>query len=273
MGSQIKWIFILMMFVFLSPTYSHAAISLPWSSTYNCSDWLTYSGTLSCDGFEKSQSTNVGGHYEEITSAANYSGGAGGKGQRHWVGDGQNVNTGGTKLTFATPQKEIWIRWYIRYQSGFKWSFLGYDKILYFNDDPASGNIVGLEYNGLRSYSGGTGVLHNVSTGGWDAMYPSGVSDGSWHCMEVHLKSDATNGVVQYWVDGSLKLNATGGVSGGYPITSFTLRSNQNSPNNGGVYYTDVDDISINNTGYIGPIGGGSAVVPKLVAPTNLKVK
>lgn len=269
MGSLLKWLFILTLFVSLSPVNSHAGVSLPWSSTYNCSDWLSYSAALSCDGFEKNLSTTIGGHYEEITAAANYPGGAGGKGQRHWVGDGTNVNTGGTYLTFNSSQNNIWIRWYIRYQSGFKWSGGApqYQKLIYF-DDGAGKSYLGPYYDEFRLYAQGSQIMPVSTNGGWPAMYPSRVSDGSWHCMEIHINPSGTsNGVLQYWLDGQLKLDARNlNINSGAALRGFELMSNQYSPANGGYYYIDIDDIEISNSGYIGPISGST---PIATAPVN----
>ncbi len=68
---------------------------------------------------------------EQITTEANHSSGGGSKGQRHWLGDGVNVNSGGTAVEFTTGQTEIWIRWYMRFQTGFKWSGYQGFKIIY----------------------------------------------------------------------------------------------------------------------------------------------
>ena len=103
----------------------NAAVDLPWSTTYDCLEWDQSQGSPSCDGLALGGGWTCEGLGEQITSDANYPNGAGGKGQRHWKGDGiDNVTSGGLSLAFQTPQKELWIRWYMRYEEGFKWSYL-----------------------------------------------------------------------------------------------------------------------------------------------------
>ena len=60
--------------------------------------------------------------------------GDGGYGARFWVDDGVNIQTKPVRLTFDQQQPEIWLRWYQRYQPGFRWSGGGgphYDKTFY----------------------------------------------------------------------------------------------------------------------------------------------
>src|SRR3989304_8335453 len=133
-------LFFLMLVTFY-PDISLSAVNLPWSTTYNCPEWTQSDGlyppAINCDGL-----TGYGGWVtrdgkeEQITSAANYPGGGGVRGQRQWVGDGTNNNSGGIKITFNSPQPELWIRWYMRYELGFQWDPLHYDKILYINPGP-----------------------------------------------------------------------------------------------------------------------------------------
>jgi hypothetical protein len=96
------------------------------------------------------------------------------------------------------------------------------------------------------------------------------LSDGSWHCYEVHFKTNTTtspyNGVYQFWFDGVLKANFTNVDYMKDTINWMLIGSNQSSPANGGCRYLDFDDIAISNTGYIGPLGNR----PK--PPTGLKI-
>src|SRR4030066_420726 len=105
---------------------AQAVVTLPWSTTYNCPDWTQSDGVPSCDGL-----LDYGGwtcdngdgtrEEEQITIAANYPSGGGGKGQRSWDGDGINNNSGATRLPLTNPQPELWIRFYMRYPLGFRW--------------------------------------------------------------------------------------------------------------------------------------------------------
>jgi hypothetical protein len=256
---------------FLSfPGRSEAGVNLPWSTTYNCSDW-NGSGGVNCDSLTMHGGWTCEGQAEQITAAANNS--SAGKGQRHWKGDGQNVNSGGLTIPFNSPQSEIWVRWYMRYQAGFKWSSLGYDKIIYL-DNTTVPEFYG--WDRLNVYAGGSN--HASTTGGWDTVMKAGEldpatghrrADGKWHWYEVHLKNNGSSGIIEFWVDG-VKYLSQNNASIGTDFTEVLFGSNQNNPNNGGCYYVDYDDIAISTTGYIGPLSG-SEPGKKPSPPKNLR--
>ncbi|MEA1925075.1 MAG: hypothetical protein U9M95_04325 [Candidatus Altiarchaeota archaeon] len=232
---------------------TRAAIDLPWETTYNCSDWNNYTDPLSCDGLSKGGGwTDSEGHFEQITAAANYPGGGGGKGQRHWIGPGTNSNSGGIGLYFNTPQTNFWMRCYIRWEAGFNNNWNQY-KMLYIY--PSTGNVAvwqpGYGNNGIRLYHNSANYgCDNCGFGG--AFYQSGISDGSWQCMEIHF--DIPNSVFQAWVNGNLVINSST-VSYGMPdVSSILIGSNCKDVTNPQCMYVDYDDIAISNTGYIGPI-------------------
>ena len=243
----------------------HAAVSLPWLSTYNCADW-TQGSALSCDGLTTYGGwTTLNGSQGQITALANFSGGAGGRGQRQWNGDGQNNNSGGLQISFTSSQTEIWVRWYMRWEQGYTWNPLGYDKLFWLP-------------NGYWGFEGSDKIyFHNNNPGydyvspaglGWDTLMVNGgsdvwgngethkTSDGQWHLFEFHLKTDTngSNGVFQVWIDQMQKANVTNVNYGGLGFQSIGIGANQNNPNNGRDVYVDHDDIAISNTGYIGPI-------------------
>ncbi|HDH53105.1 MAG TPA: hypothetical protein ENH24_01305, partial [Nitrospirae bacterium] len=123
----------LILSVFVYANISIAAVDLPWSTTYDCpaiqqgdENWVSRS-PIACDGivgYGNWTSDNGDSTYEveQITADANNPGGEGGKGQRHWEGDGTNNLSGGTKIEFTSSQPELWVRWYMRYEQGFKWN-------------------------------------------------------------------------------------------------------------------------------------------------------
>ncbi len=241
-----------------------APVALPWSTTYNCPTWTQSNGlseaTVNCDSLKGWGTwTCSGGKEEQITSAANYTAGGGGNGQRQWVGDGVNSNSGGLWIEFASVQSEFWVRWYMRYQAGFKWSIFNYDKILYVNSGQS--NPVVIEWYGSdesafwvltpsANYRSGTGK-------GWTSTMGGAGSDGLWHYYEAHLKTDTngSNGVAEMWIDGTQVLADNSVNYNTTPGWNFILiGSNQASPNNGGCMAVDFDDIKISNTGYIGPL-------------------
>lgn len=248
-----------------------AAVTLPWSTTYDCNDW-SYGGALSCDGLSEAGGWSACGNVEQITIAANNSNGGGGKGQRHWVGDGTNQNSGGLQLTFTQPPSEIWMRWYIRYEAGFSWSRINYDKIIYFYLHPRSSDIEVISelygWDGYRqALQGKSGVISPVTNwGGWETIMGSQVSDGQWHYFEVHMKMDTngSNGISEVWIDNTLVISRNdvdyGGLSHGVTgIETLVIGSNQETVANGNCMAIDFDDIAISGTGKIGPIGGGGS--------------
>ena len=266
-------------FLTIAATSLNAAVDLPWSTTYNCPEWDQTQGSPSCDGLQKALDGTCQGLGEQFTQSANYPGGGGGKGQRHWEGDGTNIQSGGTVLYFKAPQKELWIRWYMRYEKGFKWSTLSYDKWLYINTGAQSKDVIPEFHgsNGISLIAQGTPDYYQVSTNnrGWQSIYGS-QSDGSWFCVELHIKMDTNgkDGIGRLWLNGELIASNTAvNWSGGNTTARqgwirFIIGSNQKSPSNGRPMYLDFDDFYITNTRpsnrdahgnyFIGPIGSTS---------------
>jgi len=219
----------------------------------------------------------LGTNYTQTTAAANYPGGGGGYGMRSWKGDGSNVLSGPIKVEFPSPQKEFWVRWYERWENGARWSdgYPGYTKSLYLRTGGWASSYAGFYGNGYRIYNqGSVGVYPSSSSGGWSTVYPGGVSDGSWHSYEVHMKMDtnSSDGIGRIWVDGKLVSNVTnvnwsnGDSASKNGVTWFDFQNNQASLANGRVIYVDTDDMVVytstppnrdaSGNPYIGPIGG-----------------
>jgi hypothetical protein len=258
--------------VFLFTVPGHSAVPLPWSTTYNCGEWTTSDGQLqadvNCDNLTAWGGwTCGGGEEEQITAAANYPGGGGGRGQRHWEGDGWNSNSGGTRIEFTSAQPELWVRWYMRYEAGFQWNPLTYDKILYF--DTGQSNAIVVEFYGsdklnIWSLFGDQNLASSSGTG-WSTLMGGGASDGQWHYYEFHIKVDTTgnNGVTEMWIDGVRRLNIQNINFGGHNGWHFfVIGSNQRAPSNGRCMYVDFDDIAVSTTGYIGPLSDTIAPGP-----------
>ena len=210
------------------PNISISAVNLPWSTTFDCNDWKTSDGGYTgCDGLNKhgtwSCDNGDGTRMEEqITSAANYPGGGGGKGQRHWIGDGVNNISGGLSASFTSPQNEIWMRWYMRYESGFEWNVLNNQKIIYF--DPISYTRLIIHYYGIDkirvySYAAKTGYASQNGTG-WKSMMGGLSSDGKWHLWEIHIKMDTNgkNGIIELLTDGKRVINERTANLGGQEV-------------------------------------------------------
>ena len=202
-----------------------------------------------CDGLLKggNWATSAGG-WTQISSLADNPNGAGGKGLRQWVGDGQNNNAGGVRVVFNSRQTEIWVRWYMRYESGFKWSPLSYQKMLYFD----VGNT-GQFYVGWHSFDqmrfriyGGTGDQISAQGTGWDTVMVMGgddgnghkTSDGLFHYFEIHVRKETVgsiDGLAELWVDG-VKIFQASNISfagAGVGWDYFLIPSNQAYPGNG----------------------------------------
>jgi hypothetical protein len=270
------------------PQMSEAqAVPLVFQTTFNCPEWRQSDGigeAVVCnsgDGISGSGGwTTSNGSQDQITAAANYSGGGGGRGFRHWVGDGLNNAGGGIQVSWISVS-EIWFRYYIRFQSGFRWGS-GVSpnmKTIYCNYAEPGTFYFGLHEGVIGGHveadpSGGNGNHHsNVSWAQWQG---GSTGDGNFHVLEVHAKMNTTgsspDGIFEFWLNGNLLYrsstvhfsNATG-----TRFNNCKVGENHNNPQNGGVdVYVDFDDIAVSNVGYIGPLG--PTVLP---APRNLRVQ
>lgn len=270
---------------------SQADITLPWSTTYDCADWSSYNPQPNCapiglEHFGGDQCPQSGGVYEQITSAANNPNGGGFKGQRHYLGDGRNILTGGTQVVLSPDQNEIWMRWYMRFPLGFAWTNPLYHsfKVIYIDPLTALRIIFSYSYNdAFNFYCYNTLYSSSSADGtGWTHVMSGNTGDGLWHSYEIHLKMDTngTDGIGEAWVDG-VKLiddhNANWVNGSGLKMHSIVIGHNAayaDNVNHGGSFCTpvDFDDVAINNTGYIGPIGATPDTTPP-ATPSGLSVQ
>ncbi len=257
------WLYVISTFIFTSfffPRASLATINIPWSTTFNCAESTQYNGTL-CDGLTWGGAWFFGDYRTQITSAANNPNGRGGRGARFWVGDGVNKGTGTITVTFTSPQKELWIRWYMRYEAGFQWSKLYYDKNLYIHTGGTHGTSVIPEfhYDKYVVIAQSTPDYYQVKStndGGWSSIMGGEKSDGKFHAYEIHLKmdKDGYDGKGQLWIDGILQASNNSVNWSNENATArqgwvwFQFNSNQNNPNNSRAAYVDYDDIAIYNS-------------------------
>lgn len=269
-------LFLSCFFTMISNSVCNAGIDLPWETTFDCPEWEFDTPKLDCDGLQTGGAWAACDKRSQITIDANMAAGGGGRGQRHWVGDGVNVNSGGVRVYFNNPPNEIWMRWYMRYEEGFEWSSINYDKILYMYLYPRSAGVELIPEwygwdrwrNGLQGHTSGNIVSEEGS--GWDSTMTSGalsnshrVSDGKWHYFELHIKIDTngSNGIHEMWIDDTKIISkfdcdlagASDGVTG---FAYITIGENQRNPSNGRCMAVDYDDIKISATGRIGPIDG-----------------
>lgn len=276
-----------------------------WSTSFDYSEECSQRGNLgnaecasvSDDGIYWDWGANMlGGHSTEAVAGANNDEGDGGLGFRSWVGDGTNNQTGEARIDFPSPQKELWIRWYHRYQAGFSWSGgdPDYDKTLYINTDGMS-LIPQHAANGKWSLTilGGGSTYQATANSNltWTDVFGS-TSDGLFHLFEIHLKLDTnnSNGIAQMWIDGSLVIDvanvnfSAGSSASRRGFTWIEFHANQKSPSNGGPAYVDYDDIAIYNktppntdskgNPWIGPLNGflgAGAERPKSVSGLDVE--
>jgi hypothetical protein len=260
---------------FAPPTY--AVVPLPWATTYDCPEQQAPSPTLNCDGMSWYGGwTTSNGNSEQITSAANYLAGGAGRGQRHWIGDGINNTSGGTRISFPSTN-EFWIRFYVRYQQGFGWNTTASSinhKIIYPIAVSHSGNwyAFGFIENMFGIQTNGNNIK---STTSWSDIFGA-QSDGTWHAMEFHVKANTAtgtnDGVAEGWLDGVLQFSVQNRNFDPYRAWDYlVIGENHRTPANGADMYVDIDDVAISVTGPIGPAGPIDTLAP--AAPSNLTVQ
>lgn len=283
----------ILVFLLLIPTVSGATIaSFPWSTTFNYGPCTQrgQGGQADCDSVRTDglywdwYGAALNGKYTQATSAANNASGGGGNGARIWIGDGFTVMSGSIRAEFAA-KKELWVRWYERYQSGFRWSggLPSFSKELYFGTATGGTSVIPEMYFdqfSLTAQGGSTyaDAYQVVSTYGWPSIMGGANSDGQFHCYEIHLKMDTngSDGIGQLWIDGILRVSNTG-VNWSFGSSAaragwinFDFKSNANQPTNGQDMYVDVDDMAIYTTTppgrdaqgnpFIGPLGSSGTL-------------
>lgn len=255
-----------------------------WSSTFNCSEQDPLLGNLTnfCDGIGTYDryTADPGGYDSQIITSANYSSGGGGLGYRHWLGTTRNDHSTSLRITFPTPQQEIYVRWYMRWQSGFAWTAQRAHKVPYFATSAGLSFYWMIPYTEYPSSSGmwdTLGWLFNghtddystlrATSGGWyTAQGNSLTADGGWDCYEVYIRMGSP-GTLRTWVNGVLVHSASYDMSGtGYGdglIHYFYISNNHDTANNASAYYEDIDDIAIalpTYTGFVKDSNGNNMI-------------
>lgn len=278
--------------ILLGANISLASISsLPWSTTFNCAEWDQAKNgynSVGCDGITQTVGDwYADGHGEQITSAANNSGGEGGRGQRHWFGDSGNgtataPGSGGLLLELPSPTN-FYIRFYFRFQSGLPINALEYWKVFYLYDASMANSLYMDTESDGKSISLYDRSARHTGSYSFDDAYGGNIANGSWHAAEFHF--DLKNGIFEYWFypNGQDTPTAKYTASVNYPMSSIKyikFPENHKAPEGtlpGGDMYVDFDDIAIRTTGRIGPLGagsgGGSGTDTTTISPVqNLKV-
>jgi hypothetical protein len=265
-----------------SPAFAISFNDGRWSTTFNdvgaCTQRVDCPSTTP-DGVSMSWGSGcVNGKCTTITPAANYPNGGGGNGIRFWVGDGHNITSGAARVSLPAPTKELWIRWYARYEKGFNFNGLSYDKWLYLRTAGRSAIIEPVRSDGFAIIAQGTNDYYQASCTNC-GFYTNNLANGEWHAYEVHMKMDTNgkDGIGRLWIDGKLVIentsvdwsNGDAGTRKGW--TWFDFHSNNREPANGRPMYFDYDDIAISTKGYIGPINP-SGPGPVISPPRNLVI-
>jgi hypothetical protein len=247
----------------LPRTSAAQAVPLVFQTTFDCPEWIQGMGRSdasvcgSGDGISgHGDWTTRSGSRDQIIAEANNPSGGGGKGLRHWRGDGANNLGGGLTITLPAPVTEMWVRFYMRYSLGFAWRGGApiYTKDHYWGACGSGCAIFGIQGN--RSWGVNYDGRANYSSSlTWAQSQRAYTGDGEWHVYEYHLKQDGRAGVVEIWVDGVQYLHVNNADLGDKPWSYFRLGENQATvtgctPD----CYTDYDDIAISTTGYIGPL-------------------
>lgn len=204
---------------------------------------------------------------DELTLSANFTGGAGGLGFRHWVADQHDNNGGGIKLKVGasnggTPPGNFYLRFYIRYMAGWTWGDVhapdpDYSKDLYglFTTGTFPNFTLGYHADHFWVWNGpgcGSQTLCSASNTGWATTQGAATGDGLFHCRQLHI--DNTGGVgaavVQLIDDGVTKISVTNGDFGSTGgLDELVIGSNLDWPLNGaGEGSMDYDDFAISVT-------------------------
>ena len=209
----------------------------------------------STDGIAPSGGWTANGFEDRIIAEANYPGGGGGKGFRHYRCDGTNCNGGGLRISLPTGYTELWGRFYMRYQLGFAWlnGQPHYTKDLYVNVGSPSGWVFGIQ--GSASWGINNQSTPIPSSKSWLSTMGGPTGDGLWHCYEWHIQH-GPNARIEIWVDDVQVLNTITSMPPG--TTSYMIvGDNQNSVTGAGAtpWYTDYDDFAFSTSGRIGCTG------------------
>ncbi|MBD1399343.1 hypothetical protein [Pelovirga terrestris] len=229
---------------------------------------------------------------ENLTHISASAANSGGYGARFWNWDGVNSHTPTVGVIFPSPQTELWIRWYIRYQEGYRWEALNYEKNLYiYTADRYPAVITGalndtwyIASSGLPQIGQSQNVMSNKT---WADVMGGPYSHGQFLAIEVYLKMNSAlgvaDGVARKWINGELVLDRndlqhsgtnanalSGWMNFGFNENQSEV-GNQRGPIGINRAYIDYDDMVVYNLtppnldahGYpfIGPMSWGSVPV------------
>jgi len=268
----IRWGVLLFLFLIPSAQADIVFTNGLWTTTFNCAEQTWPPGDVSnCDGIVKALD---GAYASSITSAANFSGGAGGRGFLWKIGTDGSPSPIGSNLAFTwSGANHLWIRWYVRIPPGLSIGYEGPNiygwKVLYlYNAAWNSSFYVNANYNGGgMSLYDGVSTRHNRTYGISDALGTT-TSNGAW--VGIEMEFDLQNGIWRYWIyapgapDHETPDGSATGVN--YPIALIQhIRFPENITSagiSGAPVDLYLDDVAINLNGRNGPLGASPTPTP-----------
>ena len=200
-----------------------------------------------------------------------------------------------------TPVDEVYMRWYRKYEPGFRWGFQSAKNNGVYASNPVDGVEACQQPNGRDKYSfriqderrsasspdffGALYSYHpdadNGGCGEWYTQNQGGVryqQPGRWYSYEIYLKANTvgmSNGIIRAWIDGELR----GEITGLRFRLVDTLKINKISIYGSSGGYTSQntqsiwDDNLVLAREYIGPmVTTAPPVPPRPNPPTNLTI-
>ena len=135
-----------------------------------------------------------------------------------------DAELGGSKLSYRDSNlygtSDLYMRFYMKIPTDFQLAsgtcYMNYLKLARHSIGGSVGAHAGsvyINFNG-GSFSTSDFEVTGTQSGSWITLVPmSEIQDGAWHCHEIRVKLSgvgASDGIVQYWLDGSLEVTETG---------------------------------------------------------------
>lgn len=240
-----------------------------WESVWIGSDEIPYPNWSL---FAPSSYEDRNGEYNQTTTDAKNPLSTGNRGLRTWYNDSSGepgpASSGPALIAipFDSPQTELWFRFYIRYQDGFRWWQGGnpfYDKQwrLYAHGHGGYPNAwIDATYSRIRTEYGRQTAINGPPLWGTVFSDANNLANGEFVAVEVYLKMEtarhADDGVARFWVNGTLMGEST---NVGFVNFDQTGESVGESALNGWVHLILGNQDYVQNS--LGPIGRDVAYV------------
>ena len=214
MKSRIVRLFVTLLCLVPTTDPALASGTIPWASgiyemTFVGDPWTTYADTDIDDypGFGRALNNSTDtGLWETIDTVANYSGGGGGNGVRHWLsdnGDGSQTagGSGGVTITFGGVSR-VYMRWVQRHQAGTPIALLYDWKLCYLYGTNGESAYLDRTGGGLRLYDRNSAPYAFVTPFDiddlWHAAGP-GAAASDQTAFQMQLMLDFSLGTMEIW--------------------------------------------------------------------------